>query len=185
MSWRLEKMMVGQRWRRGYNHFIELFDLLWLTHLYSEDGYCQDVRARSPARKAVPQSSSSFLCLLSNIPVVCDFSGGHINRNRKSESAMDVMCQWNPKSSLFYQTPPFVLQKLQGHFDIDYSKYERFNNNFSIGLKHDVKGNLFRLVLSTQRGLLLHVGKGQGQLYRTEDIWAGLWCWTGSICVNT
>lgn len=58
--------------------------------------------------KAVLQGLSSFLYTQSNIPTVCDFSGGHFDKGRKNKPAMNVViCQRRPNDSLIYQTPQF------------------------------------------------------------------------------
>lgn len=79
----VRKKMVGQKWRGDYSHLFWLGSFLSLTHLYGGGWVHQDIRAGSTTRKPVLQGLPSFLCLSSNIPMVCDFSGGHFDRERE------------------------------------------------------------------------------------------------------
>lgn len=80
--------------KRGENHLICLIDFLWLTHLYSGGECIRISELGAPAMKAVLQGLSSFLYTQSNIPTVCDFSGGYFDKGRKNKPAMNVViCQ--------------------------------------------------------------------------------------------
>ena len=76
--------------------------------------------------------------------MVSVLSGGCIDKEEIAQISHGC-CRMSlkPKKQSVLSGPSICFnQKLQGHFDIDHSKYERFNDNISVVLRYDVERKL-------------------------------------------